>query len=186
MDQQYHQGPNFLPSVSSVVPNVSSTVNLTLFLVAKGCSTWTLHISYTILCKRRDKAGFYSFSQEQRKKKRNQPSSSQYVNKYLLTFHWLGITGPFLNFPFNRAVESIDRWRPGLPEPITKAWGMDLLWSCYTVVHPLLKLGVRSVPLPSNFMTAEQWWRHGMDTGLGIISITIIHWYNNHTSRNFS
>ena len=156
-------------------------------LGSKRAAALELFTSATTYCaKEETKLAFILSHKSKGKKKENQPSSSQYINKYLLTFHWLGITGPFLNFPFDRTVVCSDWWRPGLPEPITKAQGIDLLWSCYTVVHPLLKLGVRSVPLSSNFMTAEQWWRHGMDTGLGMISITIIYWYNNHTSRNFS
>ena len=136
VDQQYHQGPNFLPSASSVVPSVSSTVNLTLFLVAKGLQHLnSSHQLHHTVQKKRQSWLLFSLTRAKEKKKRNQPSSSQYVNKYLLTFHWLGITGPFLNFPFDRTVECIDRWRPGLPEPITKAWGMDLLWSCYTLVQ---------------------------------------------------
>lgn len=114
VDQQYHK--NEFPTICQFSHPKCELHCLTPFLAAVGLQhTWTLHISYNILCKRRETKLAFILSHNskgKKKEKENQPSSSQYINKYLLTFHWLGITGPFLNFPFGRTV-CIDWRRPG-------------------------------------------------------------------------
>lgn len=143
VDQQYHQGPNFLPSVSSVIQSASP------FLVAKGLQHLkSSHQLHHTVQKKRQSWLLFSLRRAKKNKNKKKPFFPQILQKISSNISLTCIIGPFLKFPLDRTIVCIDWLRPGLLEPITETWGMDLPWLGYMCGAPPPEAGseINSTP----------------------------------------